>query len=79
MTHASDNFQQLYEWAVKLIRSGNAYIDHQKQTEIQGMNVKMSPWRDRPMSESLKLFEDMKNGLVEEGKATLRMKVRTYK
>jgi len=33
-----------------------------------------SPWRDRPISESLKLFEDMKNGLVEEGKATLRMK-----
>jgi len=33
-----------------------------------------SPWRDRPISESLKLFEDMKSGLVEEGKATLRMK-----
>jgi glutaminyl-tRNA synthetase len=33
-----------------------------------------SPWRDRPISESLNLFEDMRRGLVEEGKATLRMK-----
>jgi glutaminyl-tRNA synthetase len=33
-----------------------------------------SPWRDRPISESLKLFEDMRCGLIEEGKATLRMK-----
>lgn len=33
-----------------------------------------SPWRDRPVSESLKLFEDMRSGLIEEGKATLRMK-----
>lgn len=33
-----------------------------------------SPWRDRPIAESLKLFEDMKNGRIEEGKATLRMK-----
>lgn len=33
-----------------------------------------SPWRDRPISESLKLFEDMRRGLIEEGKATLRMK-----
>lgn len=34
-----------------------------------------SPWRDRPIEESLKLFEDMRRGLVDEGKATLRMKV----
>ena len=33
-----------------------------------------SPWRDRPISESLKLFEEMRNGMIEEGKATLRMK-----
>lgn len=33
-----------------------------------------SPWRDRPIAESLKLFEDMRNGRIEEGKATLRMK-----
>lgn len=33
-----------------------------------------SPWRDRPIEESLKLFEDMRRGLIEEGKATLRMK-----
>lgn len=35
-----------------------------------------SPWRDRPVQESLQLFEDMRRGLVDEGKATLRMKVR---
>ena len=35
---------------------------------------KHSPWRDRPLEESLKLFEDMKRGLIDEGKATLRMK-----
>ena len=33
-----------------------------------------SPWRDRPVAESLKLFDEMKQGLIEEGKATLRMK-----
>lgn len=33
-----------------------------------------SPWRDRPIAESLRLFEEMKHGLIEEGKATLRMK-----
>ena len=33
-----------------------------------------SPWRDRPVAESLKLFEEMKQGLIDEGKATLRMK-----
>lgn len=37
-------------------------------------NKMNSPWRDRPIEESLKLFDDMKHGLIEEGKATLRMK-----
>ena len=76
MTHASDNFLRLYQLAVQLILSGNAYVDHQKQTEIQGVHVEFSKWRDRPIGESVKLFSDMKCGKIEEGKATLRMKVR---
>ncbi|XP_043287054.1 probable glutamine--tRNA ligase [Venturia canescens] len=75
VTHASDNFQQLYEWAVKLIEKGHAYVCHQSSDEMKGFNPPPSPWRDRPVSESLQLFEDMKNGLLEEGEATLRMKV----
>ncbi|KAL0424729.1 UNVERIFIED_CONTAM: Glutamine--tRNA ligase, cytoplasmic [Sesamum radiatum] len=67
ITYTSDYFQELYELAVELIRRGHAYVDHQEKK----MN---SPWRDRPIEESLKLFDDMKNGLIEEGKATLRMK-----
>ncbi|KOX71972.1 putative glutamine--tRNA ligase [Melipona quadrifasciata] len=52
ITHSSDYFQQLYEWAIVLIEKGLAYI-----------------------SENLQLFNDMKDGLLEEGEATLRMKV----
>ncbi|XP_015434585.1 PREDICTED: probable glutamine--tRNA ligase [Dufourea novaeangliae] len=75
ITHSSDNFQQLYEWAVKLIEKGFAYVCHQSSKEIKGFNPPPSPWRDRPISESLQLFQDMKDGLLEEGEATLRMKV----
>ncbi|XP_063977251.1 probable glutamine--tRNA ligase [Diachasmimorpha longicaudata] len=74
ITHSSDNFQQLYEWAVKLISTGHAYVCHQKSEEMKGFNPPPSPWRERAISESLQLFEDMKNGLLEEGEATLRMK-----
>ncbi|XP_074103417.1 glutaminyl-tRNA synthetase [Cotesia typhae] len=75
ITHSSDNFQQLYELAVKLIEKGHAYVCHQKSEEMKGFNPPPSPWRERPISESLRLFEDMKNGLLDEGEATLRMKV----
>ncbi|XP_070559833.1 glutamine--tRNA ligase-like [Ptychodera flava] len=74
VTHASDYFQELYLWAIQLIKSGLAYVCHQKQEEIKGHNPPPSPWRDRPVQESLGLFEDMKNGKLEEGEATLRMK-----
>nr|CAG4645363.1 EOG090X01EL [Lynceus sp. MCZ IZ 141354] len=74
ITHSSDNFDQLYEWAKVLIKKGLAYVCHQKSDEIKGFNAPMSPWRDRPMEESLQLFEDMKNGKFDEGEATLRMK-----
>ncbi|KAK8987564.1 hypothetical protein V6N11_027310 [Hibiscus sabdariffa] len=76
ITYTSDYFQDLYELAVKLIQRGHAYVDHQTPEEIKEYREKKmnSPWRDRPISESLKLFDDMKRGLIEEGKATLRMK-----
>ncbi|XP_017079935.1 probable glutamine--tRNA ligase [Drosophila eugracilis] len=75
ITYSSDNFQQLYEWAVVLINKGLAYVCHQKAEELKGFNPKPSPWRERPIEESLRLFEDMKRGKIDEGAATLRMKV----
>ncbi|KAJ8922323.1 hypothetical protein NQ315_004266 [Exocentrus adspersus] len=75
ITHSSDYFDQLYLWAVELIRKGLAYVCHQTADEMKGFNPQPSPWRDRPIEESLQLFEDMKNGKIDEGAATLRMKV----
>ncbi|XP_071081641.1 glutamine--tRNA ligase-like [Haliotis cracherodii] len=74
VTHASDNFDQLYAYAVELIKRGQAYICHQRPEEVKGYNNPDSPWRDRPVDESLQLFEDMKRGKLAEGEATLRMK-----
>jgi glutaminyl-tRNA synthetase len=76
ITYTSNYFQQLYDLAVELIRRGHAYVDHQTPDEIKEYREKKmnSPWRDRPIDDSLKLFDDMKHGLIEEGKATLRMK-----
>lgn len=75
VTHSSDYFDQLYEWAVKLIGKGLAYVCHQTADEMKGFNPEPSPWRDRPIEESLQLFQDMKNGKIDEGAATLRMKI----
>ncbi|XP_073035799.1 glutamine--tRNA ligase, cytoplasmic-like [Primulina eburnea] len=76
ITYTSDYFQELYELAVELIRRGHAYVDHQTPDMIKEYREKKmnSPWRDRPIEESLKLFDNMKRGMIEEGKATLRMK-----
>lgn len=76
VTYSSDYFQQLYDLAVKLIRKGKAYVDHQTADEIRkSRETKIpSPWRERPIEESIKLFEDMRKGKFAEGKATLRMK-----
>ena len=57
-----------------LIRKNLAYVCHQKVEDIRGFNPPPSPWRNRPMLESLQLFEDMKNGKFDEGEATLRLK-----
>ncbi|XP_002526992.2 glutamine--tRNA ligase [Ricinus communis] len=76
ITYTSDYFQDLYDLAVELIRRGHAYVDHQTPDEIKEYREKKmnSPWRDRPIAESLKLFDEMRQGMIEEGKATLRMK-----
>jgi len=75
VTHASDYFGELHECAVELIKRGDAYVCHQKYEELKGHNPPPSPWRNRPASESLQLFEDMKRGKLDEGAATLRMKM----
>ena len=79
--YASDYFQQLWDFAVQLIKENKAYIDEQSAEEIAkqkgtptvpGIN---SPYRDRPIEESLGLFEKMNTGEIEEGKMVLRAKV----
>jgi len=75
ITHSSDYFDQLYNWAIALTKKGLAYVCHQKQQDMQGFNPPPSPWRNRPVEENLSLLNDMKNGIFDEGEATLRMKV----
>ncbi|KMZ68009.1 Glutamine--tRNA ligase, Glutamate--tRNA ligase [Zostera marina] len=76
VTYTSDYFQDLYDLALKLIRRGLAYVDHQTPDEIKEYreNKMNSPWRNRSISESLKMFEEMRLGMIDEGKATLRLK-----
>lgn len=57
ITHSSDYFMQLYEWAVLLVKKGMAYVCHQRPEELRGHDAPLSPWRDRPIHESLQLFE----------------------
>ncbi|TRY62895.1 hypothetical protein TCAL_00369 [Tigriopus californicus] len=75
ITHSSDYFQQLYQWAKVLIDKDLAYVCHQRVEDIRGFNPPPSPWRTRPRQESVQLFEDMKNGKFDEGEATLRLKL----
>ena len=79
--YASDYFDQLYEWAVLLIKKGLAYVDDQTQEEIRlGRGTvtepgKNSPYRDRTVEENLDLFERMKAGEFEDGSRVLRAKI----
>ncbi|MEA2103896.1 MAG: glutamine--tRNA ligase/YqeY domain fusion protein [Candidatus Cloacimonadota bacterium] len=78
---ASDYFETLYEYAVKLIKSGKAYICNLNANQIReyrGTLTKLgtkSPYRDRPIAENLELFEKMKLGEFEEGECVLRAKI----
>lgn len=79
--YASDYFEQLYDWAVQMIKEGKAYVDEQSSEEITAQRKNPfedgieSPFRNRPAEESLDLFERMKNGEFEEGSMSLRAKI----
>jgi glutaminyl-tRNA synthetase len=81
MFYASDYFQQLYEWAVKMIKEGNAFVcdlTAEQLREYRGTLTepgKESPWRNRSVEENLDLFERMKAGEFPDGSRTLRAKV----
>ncbi len=79
--YSSDYFQQLYDWAVFLIKEGKAYVDSQSSeamAEQKGTPTEPGtdgPFRNRPVNENLALFEQMKNGDFEEGQHVLRAKI----
>ena len=79
--YSSDYFQQLYDWAVQLIKDGKAYIDSQSSEEIakqKGTPTEpgvASPYRDRSVEENLDLFTRMKAGEFDEGTHVLRAKI----
>lgn len=79
--YASDYFQQLYDWAIQMIKEGKAYVDDQPSELIteqrktpfeEGIN---SPYRERSVEENLSLFEKMRSGQAEEGAHVLRAKI----
>ena len=79
--YASDYFDQLYEWAVHLIKAGKAYVDDLSADEIREHRGtltkpgKDSPYRDRSIEENLNLFERMRAGEFPDGSRTLRAKI----
>ena len=79
--YSSDYFQQLYDWAILLIKDGKAYVDSQTSEEMriqkgtpteEGTN---SPYRNRSVDENLELFQGMKEGKFKEGEHVLRAKI----
>ena len=79
--YASDYFQQLYEWAIQLIKAGKAYVCDLSADEVREYrgtlteSGKDSPYRNRSVEENLDLFERMKNGEFPDGSRTLRAKI----
>jgi glutaminyl-tRNA synthetase len=77
----SDYFGQLYEWALHLVKNGLAYVDDLSSEEIREYRGtltepgKNSPFRDRPIEESLSLLEQMKDGAFKDGERVLRAKI----
>jgi glutaminyl-tRNA synthetase len=78
---ASDYFAQLYEWAVKLIKDGKAYVDDLNADQVREHRGTLtthgsdSPYRNRPVEENLDLFERMRKGEFPDGTRTLRAKI----
>ena len=81
LRHASDYFQQLYDYAVHLIQAGKAYVEGLSSEEIRAYRGTLtdpgreSPYRDRPVEENLDLFRRMKAGEFEDGQYVLRAKI----
>jgi glutaminyl-tRNA synthetase len=84
VTHSSNYFSQLFDFANRLIRMGKAYVCHQTKADIEASREAArakdgrdpeSPWRNRPVEESLREFEAMRAGRFEEGKVSLRLKI----
>lgn len=79
--YASDYFPKLWDFAIKLIKEGKAYVDEQSKEEINAQKGTPqspgleSPYRNRPVEESLNLFERMNKGEFEEGRMVLRAKI----
>jgi glutaminyl-tRNA synthetase len=79
--HASDYFEQLYEWAIVLIKAGKAYVDDLSAEQIREYRGtltepgKNSPWRDRSVEENLDLFQRMRKGEFPDGARVLRAKI----
>ncbi len=79
--HASDYFDQLYDWAEYLIRAGKAYVDDQSPEEMRAMRGSLtepgrnSPYRDREIDENLDLFRRMRAGEFPNGARVLRAKI----
>ena len=79
--YASDYFDQLYQWAIQLIKAGKAYVDDLSADEIREYRGTLtqpgreSPYRNRSVEENLALFERMKNGELPDGACVLRAKI----
>ena len=79
--HASDYFQKLWDFAIRLIKEGKAYVDEQTSEEIAAQKGTPtqpgieSPYRNRPIEENLQLFEKMNSGKIAEGAMVLRAKI----
>lgn len=81
LRHASDYFQQLYDYAVHLVRNGNAYVDSQDAETMRASRGTLknpgtnSPFRDRTVAENLDLLQRMKNGEFADGEHVLRARI----
>lgn len=79
--YSSDYFQQLFDWAILMIKDGKAYVDSQSSEDMRAQKGtptevgSNSPFRNRSMDENLKLFQGMKDGKFKEGEHTLRAKI----
>jgi glutaminyl-tRNA synthetase len=79
--YSSDYFQQLFDWAILMIKDGKAYVDSQSSEDMRAQKGtptevgSNSPFRNRSVDENLELFQGMKDGKFKEGEHTLRAKI----